>query len=281
MEEFHANELKLLEGQRSNVVQLFIVESIFRNQTPMLKTFLSTFNSEKNNSNSSSSNSSSNSNNNGNSNSNGINAASSKLNHFAQHEPQTALAWGNTNTKATDYVSALEVAEKSQRPVIFVPYLDKRQKRSMNMNMNVNMNNNNNNNTTIHDIYNDDNHESFFLPQVEINELIKRNIARCYTTGKYVPVKAIIDTCLRVDELMNKALDEVKMQSSSSSQHKKSKNSTIITKQQLDSVLAKMAGFRMDNMNRTVYKAGGMQSNQRKSNSNQRKNYKSNRRYNF
>ena len=255
VEEFCTNELKSLEEQRSSVVQLFIVESIFKNQTPTLKSFLSTFNNNNSNSNS-------------NSTLNGINAASTKLNYFAHHESQTALAWGNTNTKARDYVSALEAAEKSQRPVIFIPYLDSRQRRSMNINMN---------NYTIHDIHNSNNYdESMFLPQVEINELIRRNIVRCYTTGKYVPVKAIIDACLRVDELMNKAMDEM-MQSS---RYKRS-NSTFSTKQELDSALAKMAGFRMDVMKRTVHKASGMQSNQRKSNANQRKNNKNNRRYNF
>ncbi len=232
VEEFHRSEINEKSMQKkSNVVQLFVVESIFKSPTPTLNSFLSSLSSNNNNNN--------NNNNKKNSSMNAINKASTKLNQYAQNSPNVALSWGNTNTKVTDYIAALEAAEKSQRPVVFIPVLNNRQVCMMD------------NKNTQEDVGGEN--MNTILPSVEINELLRRNIKRCYTTGKYIPVKAIIDTCLRVDELMQKAMGEM----SREFQSKKKKDGTTTTtfsKQQLDYTLAKMAGFRLDHSNGTVSK---------------------------
>jgi hypothetical protein len=48
-----------------------------------------------------------------------------------------------------------------------------------------------------------------FLPRVGIKNLIRRNIKRFREMGRFIPTKAIIDTTLRVDQLMLQALNEM------------------------------------------------------------------------
>lgn len=206
--------------RKSAIVQLFVPESIFKNQSPILSSLLSTCTSTSCNNNN---------NNNNHMMMSGLNAATAKLNNLAMNQHNIPLAWGNTNKNVRDYITALDAAEKSQRPVIFIPYMDEEQTRGI----------------QLHDI----------LPRVDTNQLFLRNIQRCYSTGKYVPVKAIIDACLRVDELIDKAMSEMKVhfQKKDAKFNGTHGKNAQFTKFQFDHILAKIAGYHM-NDDRTVHR---------------------------
>ena len=109
--------------------------------------------------------------------------------------------------KPRDYTTALEIAESSQRPVYFIVYHD-------------------NNSTNCK--------SSYTLPLLPVEELFRRNILRMLKTGRYVPCRAILDACVRVDDLVQKAA---------------SSNPLF-----LDIALAQMAGYHLHLSNRTVSK---------------------------
>ncbi|CAM9098137.1 unnamed protein product [Chrysoparadoxa australica] len=77
---------------------------------------------------------------------------------------RSAVAWGNTNVKPKDYKCALEAAESTLRPVVFLRW----------------------------------GHE---LPEVPLLELARRSIVRFAETGRYVPINAIVQAVERVDAL--------------------------------------------------------------------------------
>ena len=64
--------------------------------------------------------------------------------------PDRPVGWGNTNLKPKDYLPALELAEKSRRPVQFV-------------------------------------RSGFELEPVTLQILIQRNLGRYFNTGRYIP----------------------------------------------------------------------------------------------
>jgi len=152
----------------------------------------------------------------------------------------TAIAWGNTNTKSSDYIPALQAGEQSKRPIHFIPFLP-----------------------------NDDEGLLLCLPWIDIQELLHRSIRRLYTTGRYIPVRAILDACIRVDQLMACAREDMTKSSPSSTTttlddvagvgdrgERRRRDSTTTTKFRLDVALAKVAGFRM-NDDRTVTRLPG------------------------
>mmetsp|Transcript_30070 Transcript_30070/g.34954 ORF Transcript_30070/g.34954 Transcript_30070/m.34954 type:complete len:644 (-) Transcript_30070:180-2111(-) len=199
----------------TQIAELFVVESIFKTPSAQLSAFLSRENKNKDvkdkkmdaylkMS--------------------GLDAVKAKLKHLSKNSFNTSIVWCNTNTKAKDYVQALEAAEESQRPVVFVPYIDPT-------------------NIKIDDCDDD----FFLLESVGLMELLRRNINRVYTNGKYVPVKAIMDASLRVNELIKRSFDHLETEYNT--------NSTPIKKIQFDSALAKLAGFQM-NSDRTVRRMG-------------------------
>ena len=110
------------------------------------------------------------------------------------------IVWGNTNTRPKEYAKALKTAEKVGRPVKFVAWKDK-------------------------------------LPQVNRQELLRRNIARFRNSGKYIPAGAIAASLGRIEKLMNDAElekedfvhDWIRDEGSSS----------------IDAALALLAGFQM------------------------------------
>ncbi|OEU17451.1 hypothetical protein FRACYDRAFT_237869 [Fragilariopsis cylindrus CCMP1102] len=82
------------------------------------------------------------------------------------------IAWGNTNAKAKDYERALEIAHQTRRPVKFI---------------------------LCHPEYSDRNDgELLTLPWVPLDELLKRNLYRLQSQGRYIPAFAIADCCQRV-----------------------------------------------------------------------------------
>jgi hypothetical protein len=114
-----------------------------------------------------------------------IERASIKLHSLASDplllDPDASIGWGNTNTKPRDYSTALEAASKSNRPIYFIPFANPDTRPG-----------------TAHDLY---------LPHVGLEELFRRNVKRLMATGRYVPSRAIIDACLRVNLLLSDARD--------------------------------------------------------------------------
>lgn len=116
----------------------------------------------------------------------GLSAATEKLKYLSFHKNGTVpLAWGNTNTKSSDYLPALEAAERSGRPVYFIPYM------SSNENLIQYM-------------------DGLVLPNVGIVTLLERNIQRLIASGRYIPSKAIIDASVRVNQMIERVIDDLK-----------------------------------------------------------------------
>jgi hypothetical protein len=127
------------------------------------------------------------------------------------------IAWGNTNTKPTDYAEALRLASQSHRPVYFVVYND--------------------------DKDDDDTKHEFDLFDLSVEHglhgLTRRNIYRFLQTGRYIPINVIIDMRDCTNQMINNVL---------------SLNQTYqvkITKFEFHKRLAQIAGFYM-NDDRTV-----------------------------
>ena len=187
----------------------------------------------------------------------GLNLALSKMERLACNPnalpPNAPLAWGNTNTRPREYTSALEVAQKSGRPVVFIPHV----------------------NPSVVSVEGggspspaSDGSSSEFLPHVELDELYRRSIGRLIHTGRYVPATAIKDAAFRCDSLMLSANaemgrmfpanhdeldagDEVKI--GSAEEGAAATFTPVFTKLQLDMSLCKMAGYQM-NVDRSVRK---------------------------
>jgi hypothetical protein len=84
---------------------------------------------------------------------------------------------GNTNAKAKDYERALEIAHQTRRPVKFI---------------------------LCHPEYGGDcdDGELLTLPWVPLDELLKRNLYRLQSQGRYIPAFAIADCCQRVTAMI-------------------------------------------------------------------------------
>ena len=128
----------------------------------------------------------------------------------------TPIAFGNTNSRATDYVKALQMALELKRPVHFVVYCDDK-------NENIDK-------------------DLFDLTVEEgIKGLIRRNVYRFLQTGRYVPEQVITDMRNRTQNLIN---DFIRRQRSFPS-------NTEIDVQKLNKLefhqhLARLAGFIMN-----------------------------------
>jgi len=106
-----------------------------------------------------------------------IQRAHEELRETPRHIP---VAWGNTNSKPKDYERALEICHQTRRPVHFI---------------------------LCHPAYGSDdgadgttNNESelMTLPWLPLEELLKRNLHRLQTQGRFIPAFAIADCCQRV-----------------------------------------------------------------------------------
>ena len=111
----------------------------------------------------------------------GIDTAHQQLWHMATTTAQP-LSWGNTNTRPREYKVALEVAQASQRQVYFIVYANPGSCRIRN---------------------------GIFLPPIPFDELLRRNIKRLLTTGKYVPAQAMWDSMERVDRMVMTAVSQL------------------------------------------------------------------------
>ena len=151
----------------------------------------------------------------------GIDAAHQQLWHMATTTAQP-ISWGNTNTRPREYKIALEVAQATDRQVYFIVCANAGSCRIRN---------------------------GIFLPPVPFDELLRRNIKRLLTTGKYVPVQAIWDSMERVERMVMTAVCQLdKAAAVASMKEEDDGGDTILpvhSKLDLDVVLANMANYEM------------------------------------
>lgn len=93
-----------------------------------------------------------------------INWARRKFEETVCKYPDRPVAWGNTNLKTRDYLNALELAEKSGRPIHFV-------------------------------------RSGFELDPVTLHDLIQRNLKRFFKTGRYIP-SIVLERTLETSRIM-------------------------------------------------------------------------------
>lgn len=161
----------------------------------------------------------------------------SKMNN--KKETSFALAWGNTNTRPSDYATALAAAASSGRQVYFIVYgsdgggcgsggdrsdNDVRSRVS----------------------------GGVFLPPLEFPELLRRNLQRLIQTGKYVPAKGIWESTERVERLVRTVMGsldmDVKRRGSTEHDHIRI---PVHSKLEFDKKLAELANYELLD-NRTV-----------------------------
>lgn len=123
------------------------------------------------------------------------------------------IAYGNTNTKATDYVKALQMALKLKRPVHFVVYCD--------------------------DENGDCNNDLFDMTVGSgVQGLIRRNMYRFLETGRYVPEQVIIDMRERTSSMISDILSQQRPSPSIANRK--------MSKLEFHQQLARLAGFHMN-----------------------------------
>ena len=147
----------------------------------------------------------------------------------------TSVAWGNTNTKPSDYSQTLEIAQQQGRPVHFCIF------DSGPHSLNDKDNDASGNNC-------DELKNSLFdLPHVSYSQLMDRNIQRLVKSGRYVPSKAIWDASSRVETLVSDAIGQVRHSKTrvADSNTTTATAATSVTKLELDRQLARLAGFDM------------------------------------
>jgi hypothetical protein len=110
----------------------------------------------------------------------GVDAAANQLKKYARTKPAEVLAWGNTNTRPREYKTALEAAADSGRQVYFLAY---------------------GNASRISN--------GVFLPVLNFQELLRRNVKRLLVTGKYVPAKGMWDSSQRVQTFMQSVMRDL------------------------------------------------------------------------
>jgi len=148
-----------------------------------------------------------------------------------QYPPTAPLSWGNTNTRPREMITALEAAEKSQRPVHFIIYggleaCDEIRDHTFQV----------------------DDDLTLCLPKSSRLTLLKRNIGRFVETGRYIPCSAIADAMERVNSMVASAVAEANKEENISSSCCDRANDA---KFRLDYELAKLAGYSLHE-NRTV-----------------------------
>lgn len=95
-----------------------------------------------------------------------------------------------------------------------------------------------------------------YLPRVGMKTLIQRNICRYMKTGRFIPTRAIIDTCHRVDQLIESAYEKMKKISKNETMVIETETTSGITyfsKFDLDCAMAELASFGM-RKDRTIYR---------------------------
>jgi len=115
----------------------------------------------------------------------GISLAGKELYELASKEPGAAIAWGNTNTLSRDYKNALDIAMKTRRPVRFIVYND----------------------PSISSKSAD--RKRYKLPRLHRKEILHRNLERFYATGRYIPIRSIVNSMERCTSLLSAAAEKL------------------------------------------------------------------------
>ena len=143
-----------------------------------------------------------------------IDTASNLCFRNARDSSVKSLSWGNTNAKPRDYKVALEAAQQSGRSVHFLVY-----------------------DTTAGRVHFDQ-----AMPQLEFEELLRRNLNRMLKSGKYVPAKAIWDTSTRVHNLCDMSVKQLDRQVPEDDGGDQAVHSQLA----FDQCLARFCNFQMD-----------------------------------
>jgi len=114
------------------------------------------------------------------------------LHWHASSQPGVALAWGNTNTRPSDYKMALEVAASSHRPVHFVMYRDS-ELSSASLSSSV----------LEDDVFDRDSS----LAAENLADLLRRNVRRLLHTGRYIPASVVADMRQRTADSINRVVE--------------------------------------------------------------------------
>lgn len=167
------------------------------------------------------------------------------------HSPMASISWGNTNTRPREFQAALEAASLSGRPVEFIAFggmeacnmirdhVSRREYRKSHGNKKISV-----------DAYNDEIHGKRCLPKVDRRTLYVRNLQRFLETGRYIPSIAINDAMIRVESMLAQAVAEA-IKKEYPVEKDDIEKERFCAKFQLDFELAKLAGYHM-NADRTV-----------------------------
>lgn len=109
----------------------------------------------------------------------GLTGITSALLQLEEVPVDKAVAWGNTNVRPSDFTAALQLANKQHRPVEFVVY-DPFPQGSEGTSLDG----------------------TVALEGVGIDGLLDRNMNRYLNTGRYVPVRVLLDMNQRTQELL-------------------------------------------------------------------------------
>ena len=118
--------------------------------------------------------------------------------------------WSNTNTRPSEYAAALSTAEKAGRPVQFVAWGTHR------------------------------------LPRVSRQELLRRNMSRFRTSGRYIPAGAVSAALGRFESLVNQAQTEAELLFEDDTSYPPEIAPDEWENYMMDVAFASLAGFRMD-----------------------------------
>ena len=132
------------------------------------------------------------------------------------------VAWGNTNSKPSDYRAALEVAQQHQRPVYFCIF------------------------NALNDSSIQESSNLFDIPYVGFIDLVTRNLNRFLQTGRYIPSKAMWDTSKRVQQLVGDVVRQVQEQNQTRAGVPGQDNYTsVLTKFEVHRQFARLLKFEM------------------------------------
>ncbi|KAL7528710.1 hypothetical protein ACHAXR_002588, partial [Thalassiosira sp. AJA248-18] len=204
------------------------------------------------------------------------------------HASTAPISWGNTNTRPREFQSALEAAVLSGRPVEFIVFggmeacdmirehISRREYRKMSHGHDEeNAAGGTNAKTNNAEGENDTEKQSLLcLPKVDRQTLLVRNLQRLLQTGKYIPSNAIADAMVRVESLLTSAVAEANKEYPKEDDNgvTESKFSLSRAKFRLDYELAKLAGYRL-NADRTVSSTHGNGQGSRNNGQYKRNNY--------
>lgn len=158
------------------------------------------------------------------------------------HDSAAPLAWGNTNTRPREFLSAMEAATLSGRPVEFIVFggLDAC------VTICKHIMSGTETRTTSQD---DGESDLLCLPKLSRRVLLMRNIQRFVNTGRYIPSIAIDDAIVRVESMLAEATKKACSQNWTIKSD--SELSMKDAKFRLDCELCKLAGYEL-HPNRTV-----------------------------